>query len=118
MIILVSDGQSFDLGSGQEEIIGRELAADEITVYAIHIGGGRAPPEIGAVTNITGGATFSPEDQQALHHVFRRIDQMKPVEMERTFAEVIDWFEPFCLVGLSLVGVGLISLWGARYTPW
>ncbi len=118
MVILVSDGDSADFTGGQEEIVARELAADNITMFGIYIGGGAAPPEMAAVATITGGATFSPQDQLALNHVFRRIDAMKPVEMERTFSEVIDWFKPFCLVGLGFVGIGLLSLMEARYTPW
>ncbi len=118
MIILVSDGFSADLGSGQEEEIGRSLLADGIVVYSIHIGGGISPPEVSAITNITGGQSFSPEDTQSLNAVFQQIDQMRVAKMKRTYAEVLDWFTPFSIAGLSFLGLSLISILGLRYTPW
>ena len=118
MIILVSDGASFDLGGGQEEEIGRLMRDDNIRVYAIHIGGGRTPPEVSTITNISGGEAFSPTDKHALQNVFRQIDQMEEADMSRTYAEVLDWFSPFSIAGLSFVGLSLLSLLGLRYTPW
>ena len=118
MIILVSDGVSADLGSGQEEEIGRSLRDDKIVVYSIHIGSGISPPEVSTITNITGGESFSPQDVQALDNVFRRIDAMEVAEMTRTYAEVLDWFYPFAIAGLSLIGISLVSLMWLRYTPW
>ena len=118
MIILVSDGFSADLGSGQEEEIGRSLLADGIVVYSIHIGGGISPPEVSAITNITGGQSFSPEDTQSLNAVFQQIDKMRVAKMKRTYAEVLDWFTPFAIAGLSFLGLSLISILGLRYTPW
>ncbi|MEM9411931.1 MAG: vWA domain-containing protein [Planctomycetota bacterium] len=118
MIILVSDGQSADLGNGQEEEIGRSLRDDKIVVYSIHIGGGISPPEVSAITNITGGESFSPGDVQALQNVFEKIDKMEVAQMEKTYAEVLDWFGPFSATGLSLAGVCLLSMLGLRYTPW
>jgi Ca-activated chloride channel family protein len=118
LIILVSDGVSFDLGSGQEELIGRGLRDDNIVMYGIHIGGGIAPPEISTIANITGGATFAPGDEGGLREVFRRIDGMRQVKMARTIAEWVDWFEPFYMAGISLLGLAMCGLWGLRYTPW
>lgn len=118
MVILVSDGASFDLGNGQEEEIGRSLRADEIAMYGIHIGGGMTPPEVSAIATITGGATFAPEDQAGLDGVLQRIDQMRETKLARTFAELMDWFKPFCVAGASLVGLALAALLGLRYTPW
>jgi len=118
MIILVSDGVSADLGSGQEEEIGRSLREDKIVVYSIHIGGGMTPPEVSTITNITGGESFSPSDVASLQNVFRRIDSMEVAEMKQTYAEVLDWFFPFCILGLVFIGTSLISQLGMRYTPW
>ncbi len=118
MIILVSDGQSADLGSGQEEEIARSLRDDNIVVFSIHIGSGTTPTEVSTITNITGGESFSPQDQQGLNNVFRRIDQMQVAEMTRSYAEVLDWFKPFCIAGLVFLGMSLLSLIGIRYTPW
>jgi Ca-activated chloride channel family protein len=118
MIILISDGASFDLGGGQEEEIGRSLRDDKIVVYSIHIGEGMTPPEVSTITNITGGKSFSPQDTQSLQGVFKRIDAMEVAELTRTYAEVLDWFNPFAIAGLSFIGVSLLSLLGVRYTPW
>lgn len=118
MIVLVSDGESADLGGGQEETIGRELASDNITMFGIHIGEGPCPPEVGTIATLSGGETFAADDLQGLVHCFRRIDAMKPVEMERTFAELVDWFQPFCWFGLTCAGLCLVALFGIRYTPW
>lgn len=118
MVILVSDGASADLGSGQEEDIGRSLREDNIVVYSIHIGSGMSPPEVSTITNITGGESFSPSDTLSLQNVFKRIDQMEVAEMKRTYAEVLDWFGPFSIAGMSLAGLSLLSLIAMRYTPW
>lgn len=118
MIILISDGASFDLGNGREEEIGRSLRDDKIVVYSIHIGNGMTPPEVSTITNISNGASFSPQDTQALQNVFRKIDSMEVAELTRTYAEVLDWFKPFAIAGLSFIGVALCSLLGLRYTPW
>ena len=118
MIILISDGQSADLRNGQEEEVGKELLQNRICVYSIHIGNGLTPPEVSAITNITGGMSFSPQDVEALKGVFARIDSMEVAQMKRTYADVLDWFGPFATAGLSLLGFSLMSLLGLRYTPW
>ncbi len=118
MIILVSDGASADLGDGQEEEIARLLRDDRIVVYTIHIGEGISPTEVSTITNITGGESFNPENVQALQGVFHRIDQMQVAKMARTYAEVLDWFTPFAIAGLTCVALTLVSLVGIRYTPW
>ncbi|MEM9941596.1 MAG: vWA domain-containing protein [Planctomycetota bacterium] len=118
MIILISDGASFDLGNGKEEEIARSLRDDKIVVYSIHIGDGQTPPEVSAITNITNGQSFSPQDTQALQGVFNRIDAMEVAELERTYAEVLDWFFPFAIAGISFISACLFSLLGLRYTPW
>ncbi len=118
MIILVSDGASADLGNGEEEVIGHSLQEENIAMFGIHIGGGVTPPEVSTVANITGGATFAPEDQSGLNGVFLRIDNMRQTKMARTYAELLDWFTPFCIAGASLVGLALSALMGLRYTPW
>lgn len=118
MIILVSDGMSFDLRDGNEEIIGKSLADDNIVVYSIHIGSGITPPEVSAVTNIAGGKSFNPQDTQSLEGVFARIDKMEVAELKQTYAEVLDWFGPFSIAGISFSGMTLVSLLVFRYTPW
>ena len=38
--------------------------------------------------------------------------------LEQGTAELVDWFLPFCIAGLSVLGVSLLFLLGWRYTPW
>lgn len=118
MIILVSDGVSADLGNGVEEVIGKSLRDDNIVVYSIHIGSGITPPEVSTITNIANGKSFNPQDVQSLQSVFKRIDKMEVAEMKQTYAEVLDWFSPFSIAGISFAGLAMMSLMLFRYTPW
>ncbi len=118
MIILISDGASFDLTDGEEETIARELRNNGIAVYYVHIGGGDPPPPTAAVATITGGATFSAGDTAGLQDVFQRIDAMRTTRLERTYADILDLFWPFCLAGFTLLGSYVAASFGMRYTPW
>jgi Ca-activated chloride channel family protein len=118
MIILVSDGDSFDLGGGNDESIAQTLRKENITVYSIHISSGNPPPPIVTITGMTGGEVFPVDDPQALQAVFRRIDEMKTTKLEKTAPEILDHFVPFCMVGLSLLGATGLCLFGLRHTPW
>ena len=118
MIILVSDGYSADLSGGRAEQIAKQLTADNIMVYAIHIGGGDAPPDILTLTTMTEGEVFLPGDTDALDGVFRRIDEMRPAKIETVESEKIDNFKPWCLSALGVISLWTLSLFGLRYTPW
>ncbi|MGC6457766.1 MAG: vWA domain-containing protein [Akkermansiaceae bacterium] len=118
MIILLSDGDSFDLRDGNDVKIARELEDDNITVYAIHIGGGGAPPEVSVISSITEGATFTAGDPEGLKSVFARIDEMAQASLERLTPDPVDNFKPYLITALSLGGVYLLTLYGLRYTPW
>ncbi|QEH34591.1 von Willebrand factor type A domain protein [Aquisphaera giovannonii] len=118
MIILVSDGDSFDLSGGNDESVAQTLKKDGIVVYSIHISSGDPPGEIVNITGLTGGEVFPVDDPQALRAVFRRIDTMKATRMEKTAPELLDDFAPFCMAGLTLLGATGLTLLGLRYTPW
>lgn len=118
MIILVSDGQSADLYGGRAEQIAKQLLDDDIMVYAIHIGGGNIPNDILTLTTMTEGEAFLPGDTESLDAVFHRIDEMRPAKIETVQSDKIDNFLPWCLSGLSVLGLWTFSLFGLRYTPW
>lgn len=118
MIILVSDGESADFGNGFEDEVARKLRQDNIVVYTVHTGDGEIPDEVVDIASITGGEAFQSDDQDGLHAVFRRIDQMQQAKLEKTSAETLDHYRPWCLAGLSLLGLGLLVSLGLRYTPW
>lgn len=118
MIILVSDGQSADLYGGRSEQIAKQLFADQIVIYAIHIGGGDIPEDILTLTTLTQGEAFVSGDPEALDSVFRRIDQMQPANIESVESEKIDNFQPWCISALGVLAAWSLSLFGLRYTPW
>lgn len=118
MIILVTDGASFDLSNGNDETVAQTLKRHNIAVFEIHIADGDPPPEIVNITSLTGGEVFPVGDPGALESVFRRIDEMKATRLEKTSPEVLDDFGPACLAGLSLIGLAGMTLFGLRYNPW
>ncbi len=115
MIVLVSDGSSSD---NLDDELARNLRQDNIAVYAIHIGNGDAPDEIVNITSLTGGEVFVSGDVEGLKGIFKRIDEMKQTKLEKTSAETMDNFSPWCILGLSVLGMSLLSSLGLRYTPW
>ena len=118
MIILVTDGMSYDIENGQDVQLAKELSSDRIVVYALHVAEGDPPGSIVNITNLTGGEAFAAGDQEGVKTVFRRIDQMQQTRIERTLPEPQDHFVPYCIAGLSIVGLSMAGLYGLRYTPW
>jgi len=118
MVVLVSDGESFDLGDGAAQKLGEELSADNITVFYIHAADGQPQDETFTVASLTGGQAFAAGDPQSLREVFQRIDSMKPTRIKPSAPEPVDWFWPFAVAGLGLTGLKVSSLFGLRFTPW
>ncbi len=118
MILLVSDGQSADLYGGRDEEIARELKKDGIAVYTIHIAEGKLPDEVARIAGLTGGESFKPEDEEGLKRIYARIDSMQKARMEKSQAEAADDFGPWALGALTVLGLGLLALFGLRTTPW
>lgn len=118
MIILVTDGYSFDLANGNDEAVARELKAENISVYTIHVAEGDPPEQLGVIANLTGGEVFAAGDPNGLKNVFKRIDEMKQTKMKKSVAETLDDFRPFAIAGLSTLGLLAVALVGVRYTPW
>ena len=118
MIILVSDGNSFDLSPPNDEDLARKLKADDIVVYAVHVSNTSLPPELATITTITGGEAFNPGDRNALRAVFRKIDQMQQTKLKPSYAVRQDCFWPFAIIGMCLIAVRMLTSFGLRYTPW
>lgn len=118
MIILISDGYSSDLGGNRDMEIAQQLRDDNIIVYAVHIAGGEIPDQITNITTLTDGEAFQPGDPDGLKHVFRRIDEMQETRLEKTVGESMDYYAPYCIAALSVLGACLLCLFGLRYTPW
>jgi Ca-activated chloride channel homolog len=118
MMILVTDGWSSDLANGAEMDIAKRLKRDGITLFAVNIQEQEARGEIVNLARMTGGEVFNPGDTKALAEVFQRIDQMTKAKLEQGTPELVDWFFPFCIAGLSVLGLYVLTLLGLRYTPW
>lgn len=118
MIVLISDGESFDLNNGVDVTIAQSLKANHISLYGIHIAEGAVPDSIAVMASMTGGEVFAAGDPGALKNVFARIDEMKKAPLKRTTPDPVDFFQPFAIAGLSLGGLYLLTLFGLRHTPW
>lgn len=118
MIVLFTDGESYDLNGGNDVKIAQSLKANGIKVYDVHVAEDSAPDEVGVITSITGGEVFNAGDPAALKAIFAKIDEMQKAPMKRVTPDPIDFFEPFAIAGLSIGGLYLLTLFGLRHTPW
>jgi Ca-activated chloride channel homolog len=118
LIILLTDGESQDLGTAISRKVGSELAAAGVVLHAIHIGDAQTPNDLYELTRPCGGMTFPCADPAALATIFDHIDHMQPVKLRPTAAHHVDMFWPLALAGLIGLGLYSASLWGLRYTPW
>lgn len=118
MIILLTDGYSFDLANGNDEVLGKKLRDAGIRVYCIHIDESAPPPEVQNIASITGGQTFGAGDPQVLPQVFKNIDTMQKSRMEKVNGETVDDFKPWVIAGGSLAALWLLASFGLRHTPW
>lgn len=118
MLVLITDGWSSDLGGGQDVEIARKLKRDGITLFAVNIQEQDARGEIVNLSRMTGGEVFNPGDTKALADVFATIDKMTKAKVEQGTAELVDWFWPFALAGLCVLGLYALAQLGLRYTPW
>lgn len=118
MIVMVTDGDSFDLFLGGDYEIAKELKDANITVYSIHISDQPIPDAISNITGLTGGDAFQPENAESLKHIFEKIDKMHQAPMERKLGELRDYFLPFCVAGVVMLGLFTLTQFGWRYTPW
>jgi Ca-activated chloride channel family protein len=118
MVVLISDGVSFDLRGGVEQTLAEDLVADRITVFYIHTAEGEPQEETFTLASQTGGQAFSAGDPAALTEVFHRIDAMNPTRLKPVAPEQADWFWPFAVAGLAVLGLQVVSSLGIRFTPW
>lgn len=118
MIILLTDGESSDILPPRDgEIIAR-LLAEDITVFAVVLSHEAIQPQLSSIARATGGEAFQAVTSEALTTVFSRIDEMKKVVVVEKRPQVIDFYRPFVLPGLLLLGMNLLALFGLRFTPW
>lgn len=116
MVILISDGQSYDLVESAEDLT-RTFKSERIAVFAVIVGVDPQDEVVNICRN-TGGDAFRVDDPDALPSIFKKIDAMKPATVTPTIVDTVDYFEPFALTGLGLTTLLLLALFGLRYTPW
>jgi len=118
MLIVITDGESPDLLNGQAAVIARELKQKNIVVYVISIRNLPAAEELKTVTQITGGQTFESADEATLQSVFNRIDSLQRAKLVVAQTTWLDFYQPFAMVGLVLLGLTQAATFGLRFTPW
>lgn len=120
-VILITDGGSGDFSNGGDRRAAEELAAQNIRVFIISIGGGEDGMGTGGLETIaagTGGKVFSAGDRSALDGVFREIDRMQKARFKQVTADWVDDYTPLSIAGLVAAALYVLSLLGLRYTPW
>ncbi len=118
MIVLFTDGMSFDLMNGQDVAIAQSLKRNNIKVYDVHVAEGSPPDEVAVIASMTGGEVFAAGDPASLKAVFAKIDEMQKAPLKRVTPDPVDFFQPFALAGLGIGGLYLLTLFGLRHTPW
>ncbi len=118
MIVLLTDGQSYDLSNGNDTVVANKLLAEGIQVYTIHIAEDDPGTEVTNISRITGGEMFEVADPATIPQVIKHIDDMKKARLERISAENMDHFGPWGIAGGVLLLGLFVSLCGFRPTPW
>ncbi|MGL6073609.1 MAG: vWA domain-containing protein [Fimbriiglobus sp.] len=117
MLLIVTDGISYDLQDAAEEL-SKQFQQDKIVVFAVIAAEFDPQPELLTICQNTGGEAFRADDPKALEQVFKKIDTMKKAKFTPTFVERVDYFKPFCLMALVLIAQAAIWGLGLRFTPW
>ena len=94
------------------------MKREHIKLFAVNIQETEARGEIVNLARMTGGEVFNPGDTNALKGVFSAIDGMTKTELEQATAELVDWFYPIAIAGLSVLGLYMLFKLGWRNTPW
>lgn len=118
LIVVITDGFSYDLDGGAATTIGNELLAASITVHAVHVGEGNPPNQLTEVVSPTGGRVFAASDPSSFSGIFDTIDRMAPVKLAARQPEPVDCFWPFAYTAAALLLLHGLSLFGLRMTPW
>jgi Ca-activated chloride channel family protein len=88
LLVLLTDGN--DTGSKVPPKTAAEIAADHgVTIHAVAVGDPASTGEaemdmeaLGAIADATGGQSFRADDREKLEEIYRRIDELAPVEVQ------------------------------------
>lgn len=117
MVILITDGFDYDLDNRASDLL-REFKQNNIMVCTIVVGYHTLQDSIVNISRGTGGDAFLADDPEGLKFIFHKIDQLKQARMEKSIAEPMDNYRPFCIAGMVLVLCASVFQYGLRYTPW
>ena len=118
LIVLISDGESYDLSSGVAQQLGQELRANHIQLFYIHVAEGSPQEETFTLASLSGGEAFTASDPRALQEVFRRIDTMKPAKLKPVAPVPVDFFWPFTVAAVVCLAGQIGVVLGLRFNPW
>jgi Ca-activated chloride channel family protein len=118
MIILITDGESSDINPPLDGPIIEHLRAERILLFSIMLTGDQISQPLINITRATGGEVFNAITPEALASVFQRIDEMKKVVVLEKRPQVVDFYDPFFIPTLGLLGISVLALFGLRFTPW
>ena len=118
MIILITDGESGDIKPPKDLPIIAALRAQNITVFGILMTEDPIEPALVGIVRATGGEVFNAATPEALHAVFKSIDEMQKVVILEKKPQVADYYDPFFLPAIALLALSVLALFGLRFTPW
>jgi Ca-activated chloride channel family protein len=118
MIILITDGESSDIKPPLDTPIIARLQDQGITVFGILMTNEPVEPALVGIVRSTGGEVFNAATPEALKMVFDRIDQMKKVVVLEKKPQVADHYAPFFPAAIAALALGVLALFGLRFTPW
>lgn len=118
MIILMTDGESRDIEPPLDAAVIEHLRAEKILLFSVMLTGEKVSEHLTHITRATGGEVFNAVTPVALASVFQKIDEMKKVVVLEKRAQVVDFYDPFFLPALGLLGISVLALFGLRFTPW
>ncbi len=116
-IILITDGMSSDLRNGEDRQVAEELRAANVVTYVISVQQSIHPSMI-RISSATGGAVFQAGDPAALSTIFEHIDEMQKSRIKQKAPLMLDFFGPFACLGLAVLAIKMLTMFGLRYTPW
>jgi len=118
MMILMTDGESYDILPPNDQQMIARLRAENITVFAILLTDETIQPPLINIARATGGEVFNAVTPEALATVFRSIDEMKKVVVLEKQPQVVDYYDPFFKPAFGVLVASVLALFGLRFTPW
>lgn len=119
MIVLITDGITADVNSGNSAQLAARVRAAGVKLFAVIIGGDAVPTEIARAATLTGGEAFAATDPAAMPAVFKAIDAMTPATFRPVQPGYADFSYPVLIAAaVFAAGYVVLTLGGMRALPW